>query len=90
MQRLEIIYLTNIFHGSALPLVDEAHYFEINVKSCDDERYVEAVGYDADGQADGQHVVPLALVRSVSARPIEEPIDPAPVPEGLTGVTEAN
>lgn len=72
MQRLEIVYIGNLITGQAPMLTDHAAYWEINVKSCDDERYLEAVGFEEDGAALGQHVVPLALVRSASARPIRE------------------
>ena len=71
MQRLEIIYIYNMLIGQAPPLTDEASYWEINVKSCDDERYIEAVGYGDGGEAQNQHVVRLCLVRSASAREIE-------------------
>lgn len=72
MQRLEIAYLGSLIGGQPPMLTDHAAYWEINVKSCDDERYIEAVGYEEDGAALGQHVVPLALVRSASARPVKE------------------
>ncbi len=72
MQRLEVIYLGNIVTGYPPPLTDEAHYWEFYVKSCDDVRYLEAVGYGEDGEASGEHVVPFNLVRSVSARPVPE------------------
>lgn len=71
MQRLEIVWRPSLF-GTPPPLTDEAHYWEFHVRSCDDERYLSAVGYAIDGEAAGEHVVPFALVHSASARPIAE------------------
>lgn len=72
MQRLEIVWLRRTGQIEPEPLTDEAHYWEIAVKSCDGERYYEIAGFGEDGNGGNEHVVPFSLVRSVSAREITE------------------
>lgn len=72
MQRLTIDWLPNLIRPLGEPLTDEAGYFEIAIETYDEERVLRAVGFGSDGEAFSEHVVPLSLVRSVSARPIKE------------------
>ncbi len=71
MQRLEVLYRGNLVTGYPPPLVDTAHYFALSVKSVDDEQYLEVVAHDDGGDLTGEHLVPMSLVRSASARTIQ-------------------